>query len=429
METIKNSIKKLYKTGAFHITVGSFFTKFVAFFGSIFVVRLLSKKDYGILQYVENLYSYALVLAGLGLGFAILRYVVKAEKEEKKTYMDYAVKNSMYRDIIICVLIIVLNFFVKYPDNFQTAKYYVPILAVLLPFQNLFTNGTYSLRAIFKNKEYAFVSCAVSVLLILGRIVGAKTAGVGGVVWSRLIINALCAVMLTVYVYRIYPRADTSQLSKDVKKEVNAYSFQYMITSGLWVIFMLNDAFILGLLTNDPAVVADYKVAYVLPGNLSLVSNAIGIFVAPYFTRNETDKKWVQHNYKLTALINAAGVGIIALPLVLFAEPIINFIYGQSYINIVPLMRILLIGAFINSGFRYVTANILSAMGKVKSNLIISSIGILLQIALDILLIPRYGAMGVAYSNCLVFTIMAVALFAVFYKNYYRKNHNVKITL
>ena len=84
-------------------------------------------------------------------------------------------------------------------------------------------------------------------------------------------------------------------------------------------------------------------------------------------------------------------------------------------------MRILLIGAFINSGFRYVTANILSAMGKVKSNLVISSIGILLQIALDILLIPRYGAMGVAYSNCLVFTIMAVALFAVFYKTYYRK--------
>lgn len=414
MGKIKDSIKKLYSSGALHITVGSFFTKFVAFFGSIFVVRVLSKTEYGILQYVENLYSYALVLAGLGLPFAILRYVVKVSEEKKKTYMDYAVKNSIFRDVLICIFIITLNFIIKYPENFQDAKYYVPILAILLPFQNLFTSGTYSLRAIFKNKEYAFVSCAVSVFLIVGRVVGAKTAGVGGVVWSRLVINALCGILLIIYVYRIYPRADTNQLSKEVKKEVNTYSFQYMITSGLWVIFMLNDAFILGLLTNDPVLVADYKVAYVLPGNLSLISNAIGIFVAPYFTKNENDKKWVQHNYKLTALVNIVGVGIIAIPLVLFASPIIKFIYGQEYLNIVPLMRILLIGAYINSGFRYVTANILSAMGKIKSNLVISSIGILLQIAFDLLLIPKYGAMGVAYSNCLVFSVMAASLFAVF---------------
>ena len=85
---MKDKIKKLYASGAFHITIGSFVTKFVAFFGSIFVVRLLTKTDYGILQYVENLYSYALVLAGFGLPFAILRYVVIAEKDKKSAYLN-----------------------------------------------------------------------------------------------------------------------------------------------------------------------------------------------------------------------------------------------------------------------------------------------------------------------------------------------------
>ena len=420
MDKIENSIKKLYNSGAFHITIGSFFTKFVAFFGSIFVVRLLSKTDYGILQYVENLYSYSLVLAGLGLPFAILRYVVIAKENEKLSYMDYAVKHSLIRDSIVAILIIAINFFIRYPDNFQEARYYIPVLAVLLPFQDLFTNGTYSLRAFFKNKLYAFISCVVSALLILGRIIGAKTAGVSGVVWSRLIINAICAVVLIIYVYKLFPKADV-RISNETKKEINSYSFQYMITNGLWVIFMLNDSLILGLLTNDPTIVADFKVAYVLPGNLSLISTAIGIFVAPYFTRNENNYDWVRHNYKLTSLVNAAGVGIIALPLVLFASPIISFVYGKEYLNVVPLMQTLLIGAFINSGFRYVTANILSAMGKVKSNLVISTIGLLLQIGIDVLFIPKYGAMGVAYSNCLVFSIMAIALFCVFFKTYYRK--------
>lgn len=422
MDKIKSSLKKLYNTGAFHITIGSFFTKFVAFFGSIFVIRLLPKPDYGILQYVENLYSYALVLAGFGLPFSVLRYVVIAKDDEKKRYMHYAVTHSIIRDCLICIVILILNVFVKYPDNFQEARYFIPILAVLLPFQNLFTNGTYALRAVFKNKEYAIVSCIVSVLLILGRIFGAKIDGIEGVVWSRLIINALCSVILIYFVYQLYPKSKDNNLNSESVREVNSYSFQYMITSGLWIIFMLNDSFILSLITNDPVIVADYKVAYVLPGNLSLISTAIGIFVAPYFTKNEKDLKWVRKNYKLTSLVNAGGVGILSIALIIFAAPVISFIYGENYLNIVPLMRILLIGAFINSGFRYVTANILSAMGKVKSNLIISTIGIILQIAFDIVLIPVFGSMGVAYSNCIVFTIMSVALFGVFYKTYYKSS-------
>ena len=51
---LRQKICKLYNTGALHITIGTFATKFVAFFGSIVVVRLLSKQDYGLMSYVEN---------------------------------------------------------------------------------------------------------------------------------------------------------------------------------------------------------------------------------------------------------------------------------------------------------------------------------------------------------------------------------------
>ena len=417
---MKDKIKKLYASGAFHITIGSFVTKFVAFFGSIFVVRLLSKTDYGILQYVENLYSYALVLAGFGLPFAILRYVVLADKDKKSAYLDYAVWHAFLRDCIICFLILALNYFIKYPDSFQEAKIYVPVLAFLLPFQDMVTNGSYALRAIFRNKEYAYATCAVSIFLILGRIIGAKTFGLGGVVWSRLIINFVSASVFLIIIYHIYSRKSASGLSKKEIKEVNRYSFQYMISSGLWAIFMLNDTFLLSAITNNPAIVAEYKVAYVLPGNLSLISTAIGIYVAPYFTKNEDNKEWVKKNYTITSLVNGGAIGVIALLLMLFAEPLIEFIYGDAYLNIVPLMRALLFSAFINSGLRYVTANILSAMGKVRSNLIISIVGIILQIVLDLFLIPKFGAMGVAYSNCIVFISMTLALFYVYYRIYYR---------
>lgn len=419
---MKEKIKKLYASGAFHITAGSFITKFVAFFGSIFVVRLLSKTDYGVLQYVENLYSYALVFAGLGLPYAILRYVVIADKGKKTAYLNYAIQHSFFRDFIICFAIIIVNYCIEYPDNFKDAKIYLPILALLLPFQNLFTNESYALRAAFRNKEYAYVACGVSILLIFGRIIGAKYFGLGGVIWSRLIINCVCASILATIIYRIYLPKNKVTLSKKEKSEMNKYSFQYMISSGLWAIFMLNDTFLLSALTNDPTIVAEYKVAYVLPGNLSLISTAIGIYVAPYFTKNENNKEWVRKNYKLTSLINGGAIGVIALLFMLFAKPLISFIYGDNYLNVVPLMRILLFSAFINSGFRYVTANILSAMGNVRSNLIISIIGLILQIIFDLILIPKFGAMGVAYSNCIVFISMTLALYYVYHRIYCNKS-------
>lgn len=420
MKTIIRRLKQLYNSGAFHITIGTFITKFVGFFGSIFVVRILSKADYGLLQYVENLYSYAIVFAGFGLPLAILRYVIIATKESKKAYLNYAITHSLVRDFCICLIIIVINFFIHYPEGFQEAKYFIPILAVLIPFENLVTNGLNSMRAIFKNKEYAYASCIISILLIAGRIVGAKIADVDGVIWSRLVTNILCAVILTMIVYRLFPYPKVNDLSAEEKRDVNIYSLQYMIINGLWALFMLNDTLLLGLITNDPTIVADYKVAYVLPANLSLISTAIGIYIAPYFTKNEDDVSWIRKNYKITFFINAVAVGSIAVVFFVLAEPLISFIYGISYVNTVPLMRILLFSSFLNSGLRYVTANLLSAMGKVGSNLVVSSIGLILQIIFDIVLIPQYGALGVGYASCVVFGVMSISLFYIFYRMYYR---------
>jgi O-antigen/teichoic acid export membrane protein len=83
-------------------------------------------------------------------------------------------------------------------------------------------------------------------------------------------------------------------------------------------------------------------------------------------------------------------------------------------------MRVLLVAAVLNSGVRYTTANLLAAMGQVKYNMIISGVGIIMQVVLDIFLIPHMGVMAVAISNCLVFIVMSIFLIVVFYRKYYR---------
>ncbi|MBP5587677.1 MAG: hypothetical protein J6X37_03020, partial [Treponema sp.] len=55
---LKEKISISIQKGAFHIFAGSMLTRFISFFASIVVVRVLSKSDYGILSYYENLYNY-----------------------------------------------------------------------------------------------------------------------------------------------------------------------------------------------------------------------------------------------------------------------------------------------------------------------------------------------------------------------------------
>lgn len=417
---IIKKVKQLYEKGAFHIIFGSFATKFVAFFGSIFVVRLLSKEDYGLVGYVENIYSYAFVIAGLGLANAVLRYVVIAPDNRKKVFFNYIVKHSIIRNTVISVIIIVINYFIVYPDGFKEAKYLLPILALLLPFQDLDNDVLYSLRALFRNKQYAIISVIVSVSLILGRIIGAIVDGSRGVIVSRVIINASFGILLLLYVTRLFLPVGKESLSKTEIREINIYSLQYMITNGLWMIFSLNDVFILGLFCSNPSIVADYKVAYVIPGNISIIANAIAVFISPYFTKNENNLVWIRRNFKTVYLINALILAVVTMGLFLFAEPLIVFLYGEGYKNVVELMRVLLIAAYCNAGLRYITANALAAMGEIKYNMFVSFGGMIAQIILDIIFVQRYQAMGIAAASCIVYFSMAFILLIIFLKKYYR---------
>ena len=417
---IKNKLEKMYDTGA--ITAGTFATKFVAFFGSIVVVRLLDKSDYGVMCYVENIYSYAFIFAGLGLSNGILRYLVIAEDDkEKKSYYDYIIKRSILIDLTIAVIIFSIAIIIEIPGNYSEARFLIPVIAILLPFQDLLNEVLYTIRSFFKNKIYAYLAFGSSSILIIGRIVGAVLCGVSGVLWSRVIINAIFALLIFAYVgKRFFSDYQSVPLSDDKRKTVNAYSFQYMITNGFWAIFMLNDTFLLGIMLNDPSILADYKVAYVLPGNISIFATAIGVFAGPYFTKNENNLKWIREKYKKVFLISSVIVGGVAITIGFFAGPLIKLMYGEQYLNVVNLMRVLLLAAFLNSSLRYTTANLLAAMGEIKYNMIISGIGIAIQILFDIIFIPIWGVMAVAISNCIVYGTMAIVLFGVFYNKYYR---------
>lgn len=422
MGYLKDLLKKIWAKGLLHILAGTFMTKLVGFFGSIFLVRVLSKWEYGVLGYLENIYGYIFILAGLGMSNAILRYVVLGKtQEEKYSYYSYAVSRGRSYNILLIAAAIFAAWFYPHPAEYQNWTWLLAVLALAIPFQYITDNVLCNERAMFANQRYAVMSLFLSFSIIVTKIISGRAGGITGVIFCQ---TGLYVVLAGVYYFnskrQYYAGCKKIPLSKERKREINLYAFQYMITNGLWAIFMLNDTFLLGRLGGSPEILADYKVAYTIPGSISLISTAIGIFVAPYFVKNEKDKGWIRKNFARTYLISAGLVGSMCLFIAIFSKPLILLLYGKQYLNISSIMMILLIAAFCNCGLRYTTANILAAMGKVKYNMAVSAAGMVLQIAINIKMVPAYGTLAVAVTSCVVYAFMAFTLLFIFIQQYYR---------
>jgi len=420
MNKVINSIKTIWKKGLIHILTGTFIIKLISFFGSIFLVRVLNKQDYGVLGYLENIYGYVFIFAGIGVSNAILRYVVLGkDRQEKYIFFSYAYKMGFFVNCILVIIAIVMCFFYPHPEVYQNSGWLLYILLLSLPFQYITDNVLCNERAMFANQRYAFFSLLLSASIIVGKIISGTLFGIVGVVFCQgatYFVMALFFLFSTKHKY--YQDLKGGAIEAEQRKEMNVYSFQYMITNGLWAIFMLNDTFLLGRYCR-PEILAEYKVAYTIPGSVTLISTAIGIFVAPYFVKNENDTDWIKYNFKRAYIINALFVGLVCVGIAVLSKPIIWILYGNQYLGISNIMRILLLAAFLNCGLRYTVANILAAMGKVKYNMIVSTIGILLQLGLNIKIVPVYGAVGVATTSCIVYGCMAIILLTVFIKQYY----------
>ena len=242
------------------------------------------------------------------------------------------------------------------------------------------------------------------------------------IIFSIFLYILISVVLTRLIRYDFGKESTVVKINKTEKKEINKYSIQFLLTNSIFALLMLNDIFMMGLFINSPTLIADYKIAFTLPANISLISTSIGVFITPYFVINENNKDWIKSTYiKLIGILIILS-GLIGMVLFIFSSELLSFIFGSEYESSSNIMRVLVISAFINSVFRYTTANILNSLGHVKVSLFASIIGIVFQVLLNILLIPSYGPMGTAYTSVAVYSLTSIILVVYFMKVYFVKN-------
>lgn len=400
-------LKKLGKEGFFHIFFGGSLTKIIAFMSSILVIRLVPKDEYAFLAYADNIYSYILLICGLGCSSAVLKFCISDNQERNKAFFLYAIKFGTLSQLVIMIILflIISNVEVAFPE----AKKYIYSL-LFYPFLYFWIGTIQSyMRSLFRNKEFAYSGIIQSGIALLGSLGFVLIWGAYGVVGARY----LSFIVVIIYGIRVVKKQiiNTEKvyiLESHEKKQFVYLGLALLIANLFSMILPINESFLINNIIRDSQVTAEYKVASLIPSQLPFFTSAIVTYYFPIFAKIE-DRHEVWEKMKTVGVLTCAVIFGITLIGIFISPIIIKVFYGSQYDNIFWLMTLLWIMNAINAGFRMLPMNILPAIGYAKFNVWVAFISCIVHFIIDYYCILHFGIRGAVIAGGIIYFCSGIA--------------------
>lgn len=153
-----------------------------------------------------------------------------------------------------------------------------------------------------------------------------------------------------------------------------------------------------------PAAAGIYNVAVRMAEQLWMVSQAASTVIFPRLSAMHTDQKGRREFTATMARgimwVTLFGAGVLAA----LANPLINLLFGPEFKSAKSALTLLLPGVVLLACAR-VLANDIAARGLVSINLGLAALVLVINIAANILLIPKFGVVGAAAATTLAYTV------------------------
>lgn len=396
-EKIKGGVTALKKKGFFHIFGASTINKIIGFASSWIIVRIISKAEYGVYTYAYNIYSFILLLSGLGIASAVLQVgsETKDPKEKLRVY-SYGIKVGTTVDSCLAILILLIALLVPLAiegsNRLLMMMFALPLVTVVMELQLMY------LRINVKNREYSRITTMNSIAVLAFSCILAYIFKAPG-----LVLAGYCSHLFTIIVaskrYKIPLKPQKSDFSREEKKGIFSIATISMINNGLSRLMYLLDIFVIGLVIKNSGVIASYKIATNIPTALQFIPTALMVFIYPHFAQNKDNKEWLIRNYKRVILPFGAFNLICSLGMIVFAKPAISLLFGTQYLDAVTPFRILAVGYFFSATFRSLAGSLLVTQRKLKFNLFVSVLSSLMNTGLNVWMILMWGSSGAAVAT------------------------------
>ena len=360
---------------------------------SMLTARYLGPSNFGVISYAAAIVAFAIPITKLGLSQVLVQEFVCSRDSEGEILGSSLVLSLI--SSVFCMIGVIAFACVTNAGERETIL--VCALYSLLLIANAMELIQYWFQARLISKYTSVVSVIVYFCISLYKVV--LLIAKCGVYWFA-ISNAIDHLLIGVILLVIYKRKSGRKLrfSLPTAKRLLGKSKYFIVSSMMVTIFSLTDKIMLKLMIDDVAT-GIYTAASTCATMTSFVFAAVIDSMRPTVIACKKDDDSVyEKNFCGTYAIIIYMALAQSLAMTIFAKWIIGVFYGTEYLASISVLRIVVW----QSTFSYIGAVRgiwILAEEKQRYLWIINSSGAILNIVLNLLLIPKLGAEGAAVAS------------------------------
>lgn len=373
----------------------------------VWVARYLGPEKFGLFNYAITFVAMFSPFANLGLDGIVVRDVARDPSNKDET-LGTAFALKLIGGIVTLILAVGTIFLLN-PDE-KLTRWMVGIVAIGTIFQ-AFDTIDFWFRSQIKSKYTVFAKNSAYVFISLVKIILIQSqAPLIAFAWVRAAEIALGAVALVV-VYGIRGYAIQAwRVSIKRAKTLLEQSWPLLVAGLTTYIYSKIDQVMLGTLLENRAELGFYSVAVKLSELFDFIPMMLSISFLPKLTEikkrsEERYRNLMQIYFDIMLILWLA----IAIPVSLFSNNIVNIMYGSSYAASASILSIYVWAQF-GSNLGVARGAFLVIEGKQKLSLYMSVIGAIINVLINIYLIPKAGAVGATVATLITYFVVTVVI-------------------
>jgi O-antigen/teichoic acid export membrane protein len=376
---------------------------------TLYLVRKLGPAEFGVFSLALGIGAMVLLPADFGLSQSAARFL--AERRGDQAAMAQVMGDALRVKLIVAAVFGTLVFVAAGPIasvyGIPDLAWPVRAMAVALFAQSIFGLFRASFEAVGQMgvdwqvvaSESAIEASASIALVALG-------GGAAGAAWGRAIGYAAGVLIALFLVVRLFGIAILRPRRKGTVfvRRLAGYGFAIFIIDGVYAVFAQVDILLVGAILGSVAA-GIFAAPLRLVALLLYPASAITAGVAPRMSKGGKDgpnQEALELGLRSLLLIHLLFV----VPLLVWAEPLVNLALGPGYAEAADVLRALVPFILLAGPTRLLTISV-NYLGEARRRVVIVLGALALNIAVDLLLIPRIGVVGGAVGNDVAFALYA----------------------
>lgn len=392
-----NQYKSLIKN-SFLFAIGSIGSKAISFFMLPLYTRMLTTSDYGQLDILQTTISLLIPLVTFQVVEAVFRFSVDMrDKDSASKVLTNGIFLCLIGMLITLLLFPIFNNFEPFA-TYTTMFYLIMFLTIFHGIIKQFVRGLEKIKT-FVAADLIYTGSFVTFNIVF--LVNLRM-GLRGYFLSMVLAHLVAIIVLIIF-GNVFKYLNLKSFNKKLLKTMLIYSIPLIPNGLMWWVMNVSDRYMLTYFLGFDAT-GIYSVSYKFPSLITLM-NSIFFMAWQLSAMQEYGKEGYDNFYKNIFGVLSSFLLLITAVVLLILKPLMSVFVADAFYESWKYVPLLLVGTVFQAFSSFFGTNY-TASKKTKGAFTTSVYGAIVNIGINLLLIPIWGIQAAAFSTMLAYLTM-----------------------